>query len=237
MILQDLRISRPIETSRVRSPAHKRLSSHLENSDNENRLAIRVGFARQSNDTFRLRTGIDLTSIKCSTKWLRTRSSPRSLFNECQSACQRCPLASYFGMPGLPLVLRAKVRKAPYRVRKCERRHLITHCCQQTARISSSREYIRNGFPRPLYERLHCAISCWDTGKLCWAYEGGMTRLRKEVIDVMILLSNGPCSSISQQHLIVSMVDIGDDLLLKCLKSCLEMWVKNLLQVEVTNIT
>ena len=50
-----------------------------------------------------------------------------------------------------------------------------------------------------------------------------MTRLRKEVIDVMILLSNGPCSSISQQHLIVSMVDIGDDLLLEWLKSCLEM--------------
>lgn len=68
MILQKLRIIQPMKKSRAPSSAHNDLPSHLEDSDYENILAIRVEFARQSDAHFDSGTGIDLTSEKCSTK-------------------------------------------------------------------------------------------------------------------------------------------------------------------------
>ena len=68
MILQELRIVQPMRKIRVPFPAYKGSPSHLENSDYENRLAIRVEFARQSDARFDFGTGIDLTSEKCLTK-------------------------------------------------------------------------------------------------------------------------------------------------------------------------
>ena len=77
----------------------------------------------------------------------------------------------------------------------------------------ASHDLSRSGFTTPS----HTGI-----GIICPEPEGGLTP-GGEAINVLILLSNRPFSSISHQHLSIGMLDMKDDLLLEWFGFCLEV--------------